>query len=278
VRDRVGVLRRHWLVALLTFAVVLAASVGSFLVIDPVYRSEAEVLLRTQDSQQLFPRTSGTTVGGLVRSPGAEVEYTSSDAFQDLAVAGADGGGEIDVEVLNELRSSVLVFTAEDDDAETAAATAQAWADTYVTRRHEIDVAETTRLRDLLVAERAAVDAERQAVLRPLAALDEAITAETDSADLSQLLTQRLALERSLAGALDPLEAEVRRIDGQIATLGVDLRVLEDPNALAVVSRAAVVPESQINGSMTQSLAVGILGGLVLGAVAASAADRLRRR
>ncbi|WP_369132312.1 hypothetical protein [Modestobacter sp. I12A-02662] len=274
--ERVAVARRNWRVGLATFLVVLVASLGSLLVVPPVYRAQTEVLLRTQDSQQLFPRTGSTQANALTRSPGAELLYTNSDEFR--AVAEGTVPGSPDMLVRNDLGSSALVFVAEADEPEAAARAAQAWADTYIAQRHELDTSETTRLRDLLLADRAAVETQREQVLEPVAALDAVIAAEADPADLSQLLNQRLAVQRSLAPQLEPLDADLRRLDDQVAALDVDLRVLEDPNALAVVTQAPEVPESRVNGSLTQSLAVGVLGGLVLAAAAVTVADRLRSR
>jgi hypothetical protein len=275
-RERVAVLRRNWKVGLVTFLVVLAAALGSLLVITPVYRAETEVLLRTQESQQLFPRTGTAQASALSRSPGAELLYTGSDEFRAVAEDAVPGSPEI--RVRNEPGSSALVFVAEADEPEAAARASQTWADTYIAQRHQLDTEETTRLRDLLLADRAAVEAQRQVLLEPVAALDTVIAGETEPARLSQLLNQRLAVQRSLAAQLEPLEADLRRVDGQVAALEVDLRVLEDPHALAVVTQAPEVPGSRVNGSLTQSLAVGLLGGLVLAAAAVTWADRLRSR
>jgi hypothetical protein len=274
--ERLAVLRRNWRVGLVTFLVVLVASLGSLLVIPPVYRAETEVLLRTQDSQQLFPRTATTQVNTLSRSPGAELLYTDSDGFRAVAEETVTGSPEM--RVSNEPGSSALVFVAEADEPEAAVRASQTWADTYIAQRHQLDIEETTRLRELLTADRDAVEAQRQVLLEPVAALDTVIVAETDPATLSQLLNQRLAVQRSLATQLDPLETDLRRVDSQIAALDVDLRVLEDPHALAVVTQAPEVPESRVNGSLTQSLAVGVLGGLVLAGAAVTVADRLRSR
>jgi uncharacterized protein involved in exopolysaccharide biosynthesis len=271
-----SMLRRHRWLALTTFVVVLAVSIGSLLVIAPVYRAQAEVLLRTEDSRQLFPRTSGATPGALIRSPQAELVYVGGDAFQDRAVEAAGDDGE--VEARNELGSSALVFVAEAGDAEAARAAAQTWAETYVSVRHDLDVAETTALRDLLVAERDGLEAQRQQVLGPVTALDDAIAAETDAAQALELLDRQLALQRSLAVQLEPVEAEIRRLDTQISGLDVDLAVLQDRAAIAYVSSAADLPEGRSNGSLGQSLLVGVLAGLVLAAGAVAAAERTTRR
>ncbi|WP_448621620.1 hypothetical protein [Geodermatophilus sp. URMC 65] len=274
--DYWSALRRHWKPALVVFVVVLALSIGSLFVFTPVYRAEAEVLLRTEDSRQLFPRTGGATPGALVRSLQAEVAYVDGDAFRDRAAQAAGDAGE--VEVRYEPGSSALVFVAEADDAEAARAAAQTWAETYVTDRHELDVAETTALRDLLVAERDGLAAQRQEILGPVTALDDAIAAETDVTQSLELLDRQLALQRSLAAQLEPVEAELRRLETQISGLDVDLAVLRDRAAIAYVSSAAELPEGRANGSVRQSLAVGVLAGLVLAAGAVAAADRLPRR
>lgn len=274
-REWVDVLRRHWLIALLTFLVVVVVSLGSLLVTGPVYRTQAEVLLRTQDSQQLFPRTSGAAAGALTRTPAAELVYIAGDEFQGLAARAA--GNDTDVQVRNEPGTDALVFVAEGDGPAAAAGTAQAWAETYVDRRHQLDVEDATRLRELLVAERAAADTRRRELLEPVTALDVVIAGEDDAAALTLLLNQRLALQRSLAGELDPLEADIRRLDGQVAALDLDLRVLEDPQALAAVTRAAEAPDSRADGSLTRNLLVGVLAGLVLAVGAVSVAERLRR-
>jgi hypothetical protein len=278
-RYYLSTLARWWWLALLVFLLVLGVSIGSLSLIDPVYRSEAQVLVRTEDSRQLFPRTSGTTGGALVRTPSAELIYAQSDEFQGLAEEAAQDDAE--VEVRTALESSALVFVAEADGAERARTVAQAWAETYVAARHTADVEETTRLRDLLVGDRDALNTRRTEILAPVAALDDAVADETDPIELSRLLNQRLAIQRSLAGELDPLEAQIRQLNTQITGLEVDLRVLgADPQALAYVSSAAELPEGRANGSMRQSVLVGVVAGVVLaaGAVAAAQALRPRRR
>jgi hypothetical protein len=274
-RASFAALRRYWWLALLTFLVVLGASIASLYVIDPVYRAEAEVLLRTEDSRQLFPRTGGTSPGALIRSPSAEIVYVESDAFQELAVEAA--GEETEVEVRGGLDSSALVFVAEAGSRQDARDAAQVWAETYVATRHESDVAQTTALRDLLVGDRDALQARQQEILAPVAALDEAVAVETDPTELSQLLNQRLAIQRTLAPQLDPVETELREVTTQISSLGVDLRVMADPESLAYISSAAELPEERANGSMTQSVLVGVVAGLVLAAGAVAAARALRR-
>jgi uncharacterized protein involved in exopolysaccharide biosynthesis len=275
-REYLAAFRRYWWLALLTFLVVLGASIASLYVIDPVYRAEAEVLIRSDDSRQLFPRTSGTSAGALVRSPQAELVYVQSDAFQELA--GEAAGNEAEVEVRGAVDSSSLVFVAEAGEPEVAQEAAQTWAETYVAARQESDVAETTALRDLLVGDRNTLRERQQEILKPVAALDEAVAVETDPIELSRLLNQRLAIQRTLASELDPVETELRRVNTQISSLDVDLRVMENPQALAYVSNAADLPEERANGSMTQSVLVGVVAGLVLAMGAVSAAWALRRR
>jgi hypothetical protein len=274
-RDYLSALGRWWWLALATFLVVLAVAIGSLYVIDPVYRAEAEVLVRTEDSRQLFPRTSSAG-GALTRSPQAELIYVQSDGFQARAQEAA--GTDAEVEARTSLESSALVFVAEAGDPDDAQAAAQSWAETYVAARHEADVAQTTRLRDLLVGDRDALNARRVEILAPVAALDSAVAAETDPIELSRLLNQRLAIQRSLSGELDPLEAQIRQLNTQIAGLEVDLRVLQDPLAVAYVSTAAERPEERANGSMRQAVLVGVVAGVVLAAGAVGAAQALRPR
>lgn len=281
-REYLRALRRFWWLALLVFLVVLAAAVASLYVVQPVYRAEAEVLLRTEESRQLFPRTSGTTPGALTRSPGSELVFVESDEFREQAEQ--EAGDEAEVEVRGRPLdpsapvSSALVFVAEADTARGAQEAAQAWAETYVEVRHESDVADTTELRDLLIGDRDLLALRQAEILAPVAALDDAVAAETDPVELSRLLNQRLAIQRSLAPVLDPVEDELRRVNNQISGLEVDLRVMEDPEALAYVSTAAELPEERANGSLRQSVLVGVVAGLVLAGGAVSAAQALRRR
>lgn len=279
-REYLSELRRSWWLALGTFLLVLAASVGSLSVVDPVYRAEAQVLLKTDESRQLFPRTSETSGGALTRSPAAELVYAQGDAFGQLAAEAAGDEAEVEVRgaaTSTSLVSSALLFVAEADDRTTAREAAQAWAETYVAARHESDTAETAALRDLLVADRDALEARQREILGPVDAVDVAVAAEDDPTELSLLLDQRLALERSLASELDPVQAELRRVSAQISGLEVDLRVLEDPQALAYVSAAAERPEDRANGTLVQALLVGVVAGLVLAGGAVAAARALRR-
>jgi hypothetical protein len=174
--------------------------------------------------------------------------------------------------------SSALVFVAEAGEAAVARDAAQSWAETYVETRHASDVEETTALRELLVADRDALLAQQQEILAPLAALDDVVAAETDPAELPRLVNERVALQRELGPVLDPVEADLRRVEAQISSLDVDLRVMENPRALAYVSNAAELPEGRSNGSLTQSVLVGVVAGLVLAGGAVAAARALRRR
>jgi hypothetical protein len=280
-REYAGAFRRFWWLALLVFLVVLAASIASLYVIAPVYRAEAEVLVRTEESRQLFPRTSGTSAGALVRSPSSELVYVESDEFRERAEAAAE---EAEVEARTRPLdpgaplSSALVFVAEADTARAAQEAAQIWAETYVSARHESDVADTTELRDLLIGDRDLLLLRQAEILAPVAALDDAVAVETDPVELSRLLNQRLAIQRTLAPVLDPVEEDLRRLGNQISSLDVDLRVMQDERALAYVSTAAELPEERANGSLRQSVLVGVVAGLVLAGGAVSAAQALRRR
>ena len=281
VREYVGALRRYWWLALLTFLLVLGASIASLFVIDPVYRAESEVLIRTEESRQLFPRTSGTSAGALIRSPNAEVLYVRGDEFQDLARS--EAGDEVEVEVRTATatsalaESSGLVFVAEADDREAARDAAQTWAQTYVEARHASDVQETTALLELLVGDRDTLRAQQAEITAPLTDVNNRIAAVTDPSELPLLINERVAIERRIAPALDPVEAELRRVETQISSLQVDLRVMEDEQALAYVSTAAELPEERANGSMRQSVLVGVVAGLVLAGGAVAAARALRR-
>jgi hypothetical protein len=281
-REYAGAFRRFWWLALLVFAVVLAASIASLYVIEPMYRAQAEVLVRTEESRQLFPRTSGTSAGALVRSPSSELVYVESDEFRERAEAAA--GADVEVEARTRPLdpgapvSSALVFVAEADTAREAQEAAQTWAETYVTARHESDVADTTELRDLLIGDRDLLLLRQAEILAPVASLDDAVAVETDPVELSRLLNQRLAIQRTLAPVLDPVEEDLRRVSNQISSLDVDLRVMQDEQALAYVSTAAELPEERANGSLRQSVLVGVVAGLVLAGGAVSAAQALRRR
>jgi hypothetical protein len=275
-REYLAALRRYWWLALLTFLLVLGASIASLYVIDPVYRAEAEVLIRSDDSRQLFPRISGTSAGALGRSPSAELVYVEGDAFQELAAE--EAGDDAEVEARGALDSSAPTFVAEAGEPDAARDAAQTWAETYVAARHETDVAQAEALMDLLVATREATEQQLEEARRPIAALDEPIANEDDPIEKSRLINQQLAIQRTLAPELVPLDAELNRLSGQISGLRLDLRVMENPGALAYVSRAAELPEERANGSLTQSVLVGVVAGLVLAAGAVAAAWSLRRR
>jgi capsular exopolysaccharide synthesis family protein len=276
-RGLVTLLQRYWRVAAATFAVVVVLAVASTWVSGPTYRASASVLLRTEQSAQLFPRTAAAD--SLTRSPAAELEYTRSDAFRDEAREAA--GNAVDVEVrrpagersglLGDDGSSALTFVAEAGDAEEAAATANAWADTYVASRQRLDVDETQELVALLTGERDDLQEERRLLLEPVAALDRVLALTTDSVAASRLLNQRLALEQSLAGALDPLEQELRDLNERIAALELDARVLEGEGALAFVSVRAEPPDGPVGGSLARNLLVGVVAGTVFALLAVAA-------
>lgn len=270
--------RRWWWLALPSLVLTVAAALLLTSRTDAVYSSEAEVVIRTEDSANLFPLGDLET---LRRSPSAEAGFLASTEFESSAreAAGSDVDVDVDVgELGTRVEPSFISFQARSNDPEIAATTAQAWAETYIALRHVRDVSDLTSTASTLQDQLGELALERDALLGAVSPIDDALQRTDDGTEIARLTTQRLALVASLEPVLEPLDAQISALSTELADLGVVEAFLDDSELSARVNRTAEVPTSPIAPSLPRNLAVAIFLGLALGAGLIIAAEALDDR
>ncbi len=279
--DLMGLIRRRWW--LFIPPIVIAVTVISVLTVrtTPLYRAEAEVVIRTEETANLFPLSD---VSSLLRSPSAEEGFLASTEYQEQSKLAA--GSSVDVsldigDVTNRVEPSFITFTAVAADPASAASIAQAWADTYISMRHDRDVAELSRTIRTLERSIADLTGEKAVILQSLAPIDQLLATTTDTAEVTQLTTQRLALLQSLASELAPVESEMALVNNELANLHLIENFISSQTISARINRVATAPSAPFAPSIPRNLAFAVGLGLLLGAAAAffveSTDDRIRR-
>lgn len=265
VTDLLAIARRWWwmfippMVIAVTVAVVLAGRT------QPTYAAEAEVVIRTEESANLFPLGE---IDMLLRSPSAEAGFLASTAFEVTAFEAAGSVGEVQVDVgdvNSRVEPSFISFQSTAPTPELAASVAQAWAETYITMRQDRDTSDLLGTIATLESRLEVIETERDEHLAPVHALDRTLQTALDASDVSRLSTQRLVLLQSLESTLSPLEEQADLVTGELA----QLRLVEDfiggGELSARVNRTAEAPLSPISPSLPRNVALAMLLALALG-------------
>lgn len=267
--DVLSVVRRRKWLAIVIAGLVVGAAVAVTTTMTPTYRAEAEVLIRTEETANLFPLSE---VGTLLRSPSAEAGFLSSTEFESAAqeAAGTDLVANVDVgDVTSRVEPSLIEFSVTSTSPQEAANVAQSWADTYVTMRHSLDAAEVSRTLTTLTESVDELTAQKQGLLETLQPIEDLLARTTDSGEIASLSTQRVVLLQQLAPSIDPIDQQLTLLNREIADLHLIEQFLDSSDLSARSNRVARVPESPISPSLPRNLVLGALLGILmaLGAV-----------
>ena len=282
--DYLRVLRRRWVWVVVAFAVTVTAAVGLSLVQEAEYEAQAEVLVRNTNNESLFPAGSELSTR-IQRVPNAELQYIASDTF--ISAADEAAGFEVDIDVEIKVidpderipgASGVLVFTAKSTTAVSAASAANAYADTYVTLRHQQDMAVVSELVADVQATVATFTDERELLRAPLEELDRQIDATFSSSARIDLLAERNRLSDDIGADLARVDIDLSRAVDDLAELEDLADLVVDPGSAAVVNIAAEIPESPSSPGLARNLALGIVVGAIIGAGAAMLRESLDNR
>lgn len=255
--------RRKWL-AIAILGLVAGAAVAATAAATPTYRAEAEVLIRTEETANLFPLAE---VGTLLRSPSAEAGYLSSTEFESAAqeAAGSDLLAIVDVgDVTSRVEPSLIQFSVEAEDPQEAANAAQAWADTYVSTRHALDAAEISRTASTLQGSVDDLTSQKQELLSALEPIEGLLSRTNDAGEIASLSTQRIVLLQQLAPSLDPIDQQLNLLTREIADLHLIEQFLDSSDLSARSNRVARVPDTPVSPSLPRNVVLGAALGLLL--------------
>lgn len=278
--DYARLLRRWWWLATAVLAATLAGVAAVTFTRSPVYASEATVLIRTESSAQLFPLSTAEVAG---RQMAAEVDFLASTRFLTEAEVAAGNDDEVTIDtgdLEGRMSPSVITFRAESPTPERAARTAEAWADTYIDLRHEIDLADLDAHIASLEATQQALTEERARVDQPLTDLKDQIDATDDASAKADLNAAQVELLQMLNPVLQPIDTELATVNTELAEQRLKAQLLENPEVSARINAEAEPDDSPVSPRPLRNLALALVIGSILavGSVVAVASfdDRLR--
>lgn len=273
ITDIVAVLRRWWWMFLPPVAIAVVIAIVFSITAQPVYSADAEVVIRTEESANLFPLGD---LDMLRRSPSAEAGFLASTSFEVAAFEAAGSVGEVVVDVGDANASSnpgIIRFESKADTPELAASVAQSWADTYISLRHEAEAADLLGTIQTLEERLSSIEAERDEHLAPVHALDRTLQNTIDSSAVSLLSTQRLVLLQSIDSVLSPLDEQARLVTRELAQLRLIEDFLGGGDLSARVNRTAEAPTAPISPSLPRTLAIALFLAVVLAVAAVFLAE-----
>lgn len=268
--DYGAMVRRHLAMFLGVIAAFLAIAVWWVVRQPDTFEARAAVLLRTGSNQQLFP-SIGNNFATFTRVPAAELEFVNSDAFRAQLDAPASVSANAPVD------GNQLFFTGRADNPDDAVTAANLWAEAYVRIRHQRDLEENQVSLAAAQATLVVLEAQKDAILAPLKPLDDALLLAQESEVISQLTTQRVALQQALADDLSPVENDLRTVGFEISGLSSQARFLVRSDVSALVSNTAERAR-QTAPQPARDIGLAAVLGLFTAAAAVLLYDNLRDR
>ncbi len=272
VADQLQFVRRNWLVVVLSILVAAATAYWLTERQEPVYRASSEVLLRTDYNVSLFPLGSSGQ-DELLRFPEIEALYVGEAAFRqtirDLQPPG------VAVTPRADASSGSLEFVATGASPQGVALAADLWAETYLEERRADLLAQNQASIDFVEERLIELNQERDTLRRDLTSLERRLAAAADNDEFSQLLNQKLILEEQLQPDLDPLQAQISRLNEEVASLELAGRMLDSTGVAARLNRPATVPTVPVSPDPVRNVGFAAVVGLVLGAALAYAREAL---
>ena len=280
IQDYLDILRRRWKTIIVILVLAAAGAAAATVLQETTYEARAEVLIRTNSTNQLFPSASNTG-NRLVRQSEAELTYLRTDAYREAAVSELGRNAAVSITLVTDRNiadTGRISFTNVDQDATRAYEAAQTYAQAYIDARNQADVADLQRQLGDAVLEQSNLSAELEALRGPIDELDATIARTTDPIDLTALTAQRSILVSQLGADVGRLEGGVSQAGSSVAQLSDASRVITDPDMTAIISREARVPTSPVSTSWIQNLLIALAVGAVLGVGAALLRETLDNR
>jgi capsular exopolysaccharide synthesis family protein len=261
--EMLAMLRRYrWV-----FISIVTLTVGLGLLLTNMqtrrYVSTSSVLIRTEETSALFPLNGAVS---RMRTIVEEREFVESTVF----LLAAEEISAPDIEVTTEPedernKRTTIVFTASAETPEAAQLAAQAWADLYISLRHDFDVAEAIESAELLAASLARLDLDRLEALAPIDILNSAIQNTTTEEQLVSLTAERDARIAAIQLDLLTIDAQRSRLNKSLADLEVDAELLAQPDLSARVIQAADLSTSPSEPSVGRNLLLALVCAFALG-------------
>jgi len=247
-----ALLRRKWIIGLIT-AALAAAALGGSLAQDHVYRASTQLLIQTDRSPSLFDPATG--IGTSDRSLQTQIGVLMSPVIRDAVMAEVPGAPTITAAASGP--TDIVLVSAESTDPRLAARTTDAYARAYIDyrRRQAVD--------SLLAAGRE--------IQKKIDGIDAEI--KDVNAQLEGLKGRPQDVESgSLTGRRDSLIAQQALFRQRLDQLQVDAGL---QNTQSQLVGPATVPTHPIRPTPVRTTVLALIAGLIVGAAIALLRDRL---
>ena len=271
--DYLGIFRKRRWMLLGVFGLVVAGALIFTLLQERVYEAQSTVLVRTNQTSSLFPLDGALPVS---RSVNGEITFINSALFRNAAIAASPSGTRVSVsEDDASAQDGTIELVARANDPADAAAAANAWAEVYVSLRHDTALEELASTSGAIDDTIMGLIDRREEVLAPTRVLDEALAVTDDPVEIARLGAERLLLVELASTELRALDNQLSNLQANLSSLEVQQDLLTSPEISARVDTPAIAPGGPIEPSVTRNLGLAVVAGLILAFGAALLAEAL---
>lgn len=258
--EYLGVLRRRWIVIVGTMAVVMGVVAALGLSTTPVYSASTQLLLQPTQSESIFQ--VGVSPTDATRA--VQNELTVINSLRVRNAVEEAYGGPVGISAVSGGEDDVLILSATDTDPEEAARKVNVYAETYQETKLNATVAELAQSRAVLQQQIDDFQAQIDAVISPVAEIDERIVATPqDSPEYNRLVIERETLNNRIQSERNELESGLADYQQRLQVLQLSER-LTTTGGVQILN-PATVPGSPISPNIMKDLLQAGLIGLFLG-------------
>lgn len=274
-RAYLNVLRRRWKIIALVVVLAVAAALGLSLRQEPLYRAEAELLIRQSDSAAIVGDTPVVNANDAARRLNNEVRLFESGAIREAVADVYDGPldpDDVSASVASDT-SDVVNASVSATDPDDAADLVNLYAETFIEVRRQQRTNELLAVGEEIQAKIDELDASISEVRQPLSDLEAQLAADPDNGALADRVDD---LAAQLAGQLGPLESNRAFYESQIEDIELSADITRSSGAQILT--VAEAPDGPVSPNPLRDAVLALVLGLVLGVGVAFLVDTLDER
>jgi capsular exopolysaccharide synthesis family protein len=274
-RAYLGVIRHRWKVIVAVVVVAVALALALSLRQDPMYRAEAELLIRQSDSATIIGNTPVINANDAARRLNNEVRLFESGAIRAAVAEAYDGPLDVDAVSASVASDTSDVVNAHvtASDPDEAAKLVNLYADTFLEVRRQQRTDELLSVGEEIQAKIDDLDARIAEIRQPLSDLDAQLAANPTN---ENLVEQRDDLADQLAPQLTPLDGQRAFYESQIEDLELSADITRSSGAQVLT--VAEAPDGPVSPKPIRDAAIALILGSVLGVGLAFLIDSLDER
>jgi capsular exopolysaccharide synthesis family protein len=255
------VIRRRWIVIVLTMAVCMGIVAAIDLTATPVYQATAQLLLQSKQSESIFQPSA--QVIDPTRAVQNELKIINSLAIRE-AVKDANGGTAINIDAASGGEDDIIILSATDTDPVRAAEKVNLYAETYQTERLNAIVADLSKSKEVLNQQINDFQKQIDDLNKPLAEADERIkTLPVNSTEYVAAVQDRERLNSRISTERDELQTQLNDYQQRLQILQLSER-LTTTGGVQILN-PATTPKSPISPKLIRDLIQAALIGMFIG-------------